>query len=281
VVAFTLIELLVVIAIIALLMAILLPTLQRARRQAKAVVCRANLKEWGKTLAVYTEDSQGHFLPRITQGIWFLRGSALSEDDPYKPDLQNNVDTEGIACCPMAVKPGVVAIGGYADVFRPSSVVWQVLITGGSTYRAWVIAKPGPPFRCSYGFNDWLWGDFHPYSHSIHSSPFGLDIVSLRGKDNIPALADCVEPCSAPREDSRPPTNELTLAVSGMARFCMDRHDGHVNSLFLDWSVRRIGLKELWTLKWHGDFNTAGPWTKAGGVKPEDWPQWMRRFKDY
>jgi hypothetical protein len=22
-------------------------------------------------------------------------------------------------------------------------------------------------------------------------------------------------------------------------------------------------------------------WTKAGGVKPEDWPPWMRRFKDY
>jgi hypothetical protein len=24
-----------------------------------------------------------------------------------------------------------------------------------------------------------------------------------------------------------------------------------------------------------------GPWTKAGAVKPEDWPHWMRKFKDY
>ena len=29
------------------------------------------------------------------------------------------------------------------------------------------------------------------------------------------------------------------------------------------------------------DDNTAGPWTKAGGAQPDDWPQWMRKFKDY
>jgi len=27
--------------------------------------------------------------------------------------------------------------------------------------------------------------------------------------------------------------------------------------------------------------NMAGPWTKAGGVLPSDWPVWMRNFKDY
>jgi prepilin-type processing-associated H-X9-DG protein len=61
----------------------------------------------------------------------------------------------------------------------------------------------------------------------------------------------------------------------------MDRHTGHVNGLFLDFSVRKIGLKEIWTLKWSAGYDTAGHWTKAGGVQPEDWPQWMRNFKDY
>ncbi len=66
-----------------------------------------------------------------------------------------------------------------------------------------------------------------------------------------------------------------------MAPFCINRHNGHVNGLFLDWSARKIGLKELWTLKWNLQFDTANAWTKAGVVRPEDWPEWMRRFKDY
>jgi len=49
----------------------------------------------------------------------------------------------------------------------------------------------------------------------------------------------------------------------------------------MDWSVRKVGLKELYTLKWHHGFNTANEWTLAGGVRPEDWPEWMRKFKDY
>jgi hypothetical protein len=51
--------------------------------------------------------------------------------------------------------------------------------------------------------------------------------------------------------------------------------------LFLDWSVRKVGLKELWTLKWYMSFDTKGPWTKAGGVMPDQWPKWMQKFKDY
>jgi prepilin-type processing-associated H-X9-DG protein len=63
--------------------------------------------------------------------------------------------------------------------------------------------------------------------------------------------------------------------------FAINRHNEHVNGLFLDWSVRKVGIKELWTLKWHMEFNTANEWTRAGGVQPEDWPEWMRGFKDY
>jgi prepilin-type processing-associated H-X9-DG protein len=77
-------------------------------------------------------------------------------------------------------------------------------------------------------------------------------------------------------DDQKPPATEEEETSC-----CINRHDGGVNSLFLDWSVRKVGLKELWKLKWHKEFNTNGPWTIAGGVKPEDWPEWMRKFKDY
>ena len=51
--AFTLIELLVVIAIIAVLMAILMPALNRVKRQARNVACQANLNQWGLFFAMY------------------------------------------------------------------------------------------------------------------------------------------------------------------------------------------------------------------------------------
>jgi hypothetical protein len=66
-----------------------------------------------------------------------------------------------------------------------------------------------------------------------------------------------------------------------MIRVCVDRHNGFVGSAFADWTVRKIGLKELWTLKWHKTYNTRGVWTKAGGADGADWPLWMARFKDY
>jgi prepilin-type N-terminal cleavage/methylation domain-containing protein/prepilin-type processing-associated H-X9-DG protein len=56
---FTLVELLVVISIIALLLAILMPSLQKAREQAKTVVCLSNVKQLGLSWVVYTEDNGG------------------------------------------------------------------------------------------------------------------------------------------------------------------------------------------------------------------------------
>ena len=63
---------------------------------------------------------------------------------------------------------------------------------------------------------------------------------------------------------------------------CIDRHTGYVNYVFTDMSThRKVGLKELWTLKWHRNFNINNAWTPAGGVSAEDWPEWMKKFKNF
>ncbi|MEX2673234.1 MAG: type II secretion system protein [Phycisphaeraceae bacterium] len=63
---FTLIELLVVVGIIALLMAILLPALGRARQEALKVQCAANLRQWGTSLHMWGSDNNNNLLAAST-----------------------------------------------------------------------------------------------------------------------------------------------------------------------------------------------------------------------
>jgi len=88
-----------------------------------------------------------------------------------------------------------------------------------------------------------------------------------------------------PQPDQAPFASEEALwstdGSNHMARACMNRHVGFVNVSMCDFSAKKVGLKELYTLKWHKRFNTGGIFTMAGGVQASDWPDWIRPFKDY
>ena len=72
---FTLVELLVVIAIIALLMAVLLPALNRAKEQARMIACLANLKQWGVIASLYADSNKNSYWSGSTisgsEGFWW------------------------------------------------------------------------------------------------------------------------------------------------------------------------------------------------------------------
>ncbi len=302
--AFTLAELLVVIAIIALLLAILIPTLGKARRHARAAACQMNLRQWGTTLALVAGDNEGRFLRDDSKGramtpLWILTGRCFGEmtNDHLQPPRQYHpISTKGMLC-PEATTPGTIATGG--GVYGFGGITWRYDIKPGGTNRAWVLTESGGPteevrISCvSYGLNDWLFrraGRPLTLSERMEETmeamkgpqpPSYINIFLLRRPASVPLLLDCAGPSGAPTDDEHPPTQAEYPWGAGMGGLCMDRHSGHINGLFLDWSVRKVGLKELWTLKWYQTFNTANKWTKAGGVTPDQWPPWMRQFKDY
>jgi prepilin-type N-terminal cleavage/methylation domain-containing protein/prepilin-type processing-associated H-X9-DG protein len=95
--AFTLIELLVVIAIIALLMAILVPVLHKAREQGKDVICRSNLRQIGIGASLYAEDWD-LYIPRGSAGniAWYMLFMSFLAQKP----IGNDYRTVEIYRCP-------------------------------------------------------------------------------------------------------------------------------------------------------------------------------------
>lgn len=168
----------------------------------------------------------------------------------------------------------------YLDNMRPlyeqSKRLWECPAKTFDPDHGWLWWKP------TYALNRWVkdleyWGDA-PHAEE----PYYWRTVDAAGTPStVPVLLDVLGgPGASPRPTDEPPPCE-GVVYQCMSLFCTARHGRTINGAFMDWSVRRIGLKELWTLKWHREYNTAGSWTKAGGALPQDWPKWMRQFRDY
>jgi prepilin-type N-terminal cleavage/methylation domain-containing protein/prepilin-type processing-associated H-X9-DG protein len=263
---FTLIELLVVISIIAMLMSILMPAMARVRKQGQAVACQSNLKQWAAIYIMYTDDNNGFFLAGNHHNNHISQWCRALE--PYQKDKM-------LKFCPVATRTiwekGVKTTGGDS---------WANLV--GTTLQAWGMdtGESGGYTGGSYGENSWA---TNPPDDKLEGRPKAnfWRSPNVKGAPEVPWLMDSMWLDGWPLHTEYPPAIPDRYWTSLMARYCIDRHQGGTNALFLDWSVRKIGCKELWTLKWHRNFDTRSIWTKAGGVAPEDWPNWMRSMKDY
>ena len=289
--AFTLIEILVVIAVITLLMALLLPALQRAKKQSKAVVCRSNLKQWGAAFALYTNNNDG-LCPR-------QKFYGLATPDPWMHTLREHAGrSEGFLRCPMATKPAD-PVGKHGAEIISNMRTPNLGIIGG-TFTAWgkvsftLEGSRTPFYYGSYALNNWL-ARLQEEGQIVIGCGRGMDAhkesfwttTDVGSASRIPLFADSWWWCTWVKDIDTPPPHEDDRTsfpcgcTNSIRRFCINRHDGFVNAAFLDGSAGKIGLKELWTLKWYRNFNTTNPWTRAGGAQASNWPEWMRTFKNY
>ena len=151
---FTLIELLVVIAIIAILAALLLPALARAKSKAQQVNCLSNLKQAGLALNLYMDDNQG-FFPYVSVAATVIDPADTSGDKliwtkflgPYVPKRGGKLTSqEGrIFTCPATVyrnlTTGLVPI---PDISRSFACTGSMLGRTGSGGLTTAIPRKAP-----------------------------------------------------------------------------------------------------------------------------------------
>ena len=143
----------------------------------------------------------------------------------------------------------------------------------------------------SYGINGWLQDPLkettdHP-SHGAPAPLFWREINTIKNPRNVPYMLDAQWMGAYPFPGDNPPRYENShwQESSQFARVVQNRHGrGEQNCAFMDGSARKVGLKELWTFKWHRGYDTSGKFTLADGADRALWEAyapWMTSFKDY
>lgn len=310
---FTLVELLVVISIIAILLAVLLPAIGKAREQAMSLVDKTRVRQWGIANTTYCSENNGSF----EMGFYKVGGSSVESrtkgwTEVLYPYYKGNPE---ILNCPK------VPSKRYQEQYSTDrqDTAWNNFINKyknddalDRTYIPWRGAYADTKtnnFIGSYGKNAKL---TNPPTHADESRSRNLmnylSLSTVKNAANVPMFFDCfaAETFFYIQNDI---TNDKLTHSSGnylpaapsvqgggkassegselACRGALNRHgsknEGVTNICFVDNSARKVYLKEMWELRWHPNYD----WERhrlspiSGSNPPSGWPAWMRSFKKF